>query len=186
MGMSLVLQRSVINWNYDLMMETDIAIHRATPLAWLEYLLIKFLRQTGILWIFTWSYLKQAYKRVIITDFPSLNCLLSPSSVTSHQRSSSESLACPCLPLIILRSGRRTNWRNRSDSSEKMKSPEPSNTVPVHCQQRAPKRSLQAGLLTPYWLCVAVEEETGWNKSLSSFKVAKAELLASRSLACFD
>lgn len=46
-------------------------------------------------------------------------------SATSRQRSSTESLACPCPPLIILLSGKRTKWRNRSDSFEKRKPPEP-------------------------------------------------------------
>lgn len=52
--------------------------------------------------------------------FPTSNlfCSFSPASVTYHQRSSIESLACPCLPLITWPSGRRMNWRNRSDSSE--------------------------------------------------------------------
>lgn len=43
---------------------------------------------------------------------------LSSYSVTFHQMSFTESLACPCLPLTVSRSGKRMNWRNKSDSFE--------------------------------------------------------------------
>lgn len=54
-----------------------------------------------------------------VTTFILFNIqLLVFSSDTSHQRSSTESSACPCLPLIVSPSGRETNWRNESGSSE--------------------------------------------------------------------
>ena len=47
--------------------------------------------------------------------------LFSSHSVISHQRSSTESLACPYVPLTISLSGRRMNLRNRSDFFENIK-----------------------------------------------------------------
>lgn len=105
-------------------------------------------------------------------------------SVTSHQRSSTESLACPCLPLIISLSGRRTNWRNRSDSSEKMKQ-QPSNPMQVHRQQCTLKRSLHRGLLT---LTDSVSQwKRNWQEWNSFLLLGgKAELLASWSCVYLD
>lgn len=64
-------------------------------------------------------------------------------SVTSHQMNSTESLACPCPPLIVSLSGKRMNWRNRFDSSEG----KPTDPLDQH-QQCAPKVASIKLLLT--------------------------------------
>lgn len=99
----------------------------------------------------------------MISDWPLCLSLVCPPSATSPQRSSTESLACPCLPLTALPSGKRTNLRNRSGCFEKkIKSPGLSDPMLVYCQQ-CPFKHRQKHRKT-YWPLTGSQWKRNWLK----------------------